>query len=343
MKNKIHWAKCALRLPQLMARLGVPRESIPMRDGQSVRCPWHGKHRNGDQAPSFNVYLNGTRAKCFACDFNIDGPEFVKRWLALDIGDALKKFTSFATVAIASGAATTTLPEHRKPKKLSMPRLWQFSVENAKQVSAVRKISEAAVAWACSEQVLFFATVCGHPSWLLTDAELKIAEARRMNGEHYPAVPPLSQRKAHTMHGSSKAWPLGTALLRRYPQIKKVMLVEGGPDFLAAFHFLHHFGVRDVLPVAMLGRGAGKLGGIDPGALCLLGGKRVRIYVHADLDGGGIRSAMAWATQLQAHGCAVDYCTFNGLLRADGSPAKDLNDMTSLHQGSHFNFSNLLP
>ena len=343
MKNNLYGAKCALRLPQLMARLGVPRESIPSRDGQSVRCPWHHKHRNGDLNPSFNVYKGGTRAKCFTCDFNIDGPEFIQRWLALTKGDAFKKFTDFATIAIASGAATTTLPVHRKPKELSMPRLWRFNEENSKQLSAVRQISEAAIAWACSEQVLFFATVCGHPSWLLTDDELKIAEARRMNGEHYPAVSPLSQRKAHTMHGSCKAWPLGTALLRRYPQVKKVMLVEGGPDFLAAFHFLHHFGVRDVVPIAMLGRSAGKSGGIDPGALCLLAGRRVRIYPHADADGGGIHSAMAWATQLQAHGCAVDYFVFHGLLRADGVPAKDLNDITSLHQENNFNLSNLLP
>ncbi|WP_397382530.1 hypothetical protein [Prosthecobacter sp.] len=343
MKTNLYGAKCALRLPQLMTRLGVPRESIPMRDGQSVRCPWHREHRNGDLNPSFNVYRNGTRAKCFTCDFNIDGPEFVQRWLSLNKRDAFKKFTDIAGAVPTSGSATISLPALQKPQELSMPRLWPFTEENMKQLSAVRRISEAAIAWACSQQVLFFASVCGQPSWILTDSERKIAEARRLNGEYYPSLPPLSQRKAHTVYGSSKAWPLGTSLLRRYPQIRKVMLVEGGPDYLAAFHFLHHFGVRDVVPVAMLGRGAGKSGGIDPGALCLLAGKRVRIYPHADADGGGIRSAMAWHAQLRVHGCDVDYFTFHGLLRADGAPAKDLNDMTSLHQNTHFNFSNLLP
>ncbi len=343
MKNNLYRAKCALRLPQLMARLGVPRESIPTRDGQSVRCPWHREHRNGDLNPSFNVYKSGTRAKCFTCDFNVDGPEFVQRWYSLNKRDAFKKFTDIAGAVLTSGSATISLPALQKPQELSMPRLWQFTEENSKQLSAVRRISEAGIAWACSQQVLFFATVCGQPSWLLTDSERKIAEARRLNGEYYPSLPPLSQRKAHTVYGSSKAWPLGTSLLRRYPQIQKVMLVEGGPDYLAAFHFLHHFGVSDVVPIAMLGRTAGKSGGIDPGALCLLGGKRVRIYAHTDVDGGGMRSAIAWATQLRAHGCSVDYFNFNGLMRADGVPAKDLNDMTSLNQESQIHISNLLP
>ena len=338
MHHDISRAKCALPIPQLMMRLGVPRDSIPTRDGQAVRCPWHNKHRHGDRHPSFSIYHNGTRSKCFTCDFNLDGPAFVARWLSLSKGDAFRKYN-----ALASGIAPIARPQLRIPQQLSLPKLWPINETDRSQLSAVRRISEAAISWACNLDVLHFAIVCRQPSWLLTDPARKIAESRRLNGEHYPASPTLDSRKAHTIQGSCKAWPLGVALLQRYPEIRAIMLVEGGPDYLAAFHFLHLYGMRDVMPVAMLGRSVGKFSGIEPEALRLLAGKRVRIYPHADADGGGMKGAQDWASQLRLHGCAVDYFQFNGLQGADGSPAKDLNDLTSLLPGYQRNFSNLLP
>jgi hypothetical protein len=77
----------------------------------------------------------------------------------------------------------------------------------------------------------------------------------------------------------------------------------------------------------MLGRGTGAK--IDPAALELMRGRRVRIYPHNDADGGGVKGARQWAAQLHAVGCTVDLFEFSDLQRADGTPIKDLNDCTT--------------
>ncbi|WP_395753947.1 CHC2 zinc finger domain-containing protein [Prosthecobacter sp.] len=194
-------------------------------------------------------------------------------------------------------------------------------------VADTRHITPEAVSLALALRTLTFAIVQGFRCWLLTDAEGRIAEARRLDGKAFPAAGPLGRRKAHTLRGSRKSWPLGAAVLRRVPDFKTLLLVEGGPDYLAALHFAHELQRWDVLPVAMLGRGTGTR--MDAAALQLMRGRRVRIYPHADADGGGLQSARMWAVQLHTAGCAVDTFDFSELRRTDGKPVKDLNDCTT--------------
>ena len=53
-------------------------------------------------------------------------------------------------------------------------------------------------------------------------------------------------------------------------------------------------------------------------------GKRVRIF--ADADGPGLQAEGRWWHQLEAAEARVDGYSFEGLLRSDGKPVKDLND-----------------
>ena len=78
-----------------------------------------------------------------------------------------------------------------------------------------------------------------------------------MDGLIFPALGDLAERKAHTLRGSCKSWPVGVAVLQKRPHIRAVLLVEGGPDYLAALHLCLERKVHDALPVAMLGRGTG--------------------------------------------------------------------------------------
>ena len=120
--------------------------------------------------------------------------------------------------------------------------------------------------------------------------------------------------------------------MQQYQCITSIMILEGGPDLLAAYHFLLRLGIRNVLPVAMLGASAGRHG-INPRALQLLRGKHVRIYPHNDPSGSG---ALAnWLPQIVKAGCTVSRASFAGIMRPDGTPANDLNDLTSRLPGSH--------
>ena len=53
-------------------------------------------------------------------------------------------------------------------------------------------------------------------------------------------------------------------------------------------------------------------------------GKHVRIF--ADADEPGLEAEGQWWSQLEAAGARVDGYSFEGLLRSDGAPVKDLND-----------------
>jgi hypothetical protein len=60
-------------------------------------------------------------------------------------------------------------------------------------------------------------------------------------------------------------------------------------------------------------------------ALACLQGKRARIF--ADNDAPGIKAAARWAAQLQTADVRVDGYSFEGLVRNDGAPVNDLNDL----------------
>jgi hypothetical protein len=164
--------------------------------------------------------------------------------------------------------------------------------------------------------------VCGYASIILLDQSGRCMEARRLDNLHYSATGDLSERKAHTIRGSQKAWPVGILPNRHYlRRCELIALVEGGPDYFAALHFAHVFGKSGIVPAAVLSRA---VHGFHPASNELFRGKRVRIFPHHDTDGGCERSAINWGHQLRQLGCQVDFFTFEDL------PAKDLNDCSKL-------------
>lgn len=168
------------------------------------------------------------------------------------------------------------------------------------------------------------------PSWVATDDTRHVCEYRRIDGERYP-MKDGDGIKAYSTAG--KSWPLGAAEMG---QRKCVMLVEGGPDMLAAYHFLWGFEMlRHVAVVCMLGAA----NRIADEALPHFHGTRVRIIMDEDTekkiktaDGermikAGAEAAARWTQQLTMAGAAVEVFSLRGLTRADGQAVKDLNDL----------------
>ncbi len=331
-------------IPALKERLLIPevwqRLRLEGQPGASCRSPFR-----PDKNPSFSISKDGRRWKDFATGAGGDVIDFIATARQISTGEALKVFLELAGVPVAVKSrspqaaasaqsatfkekATALLPplpaEH--PDGIRVP-LQSGREEDRLLLAESRHLTPEAVSLALALRTLTIAIVQGYRCWLLTDAEERLAEARRLDGMPFPECGPLGRRKAHTLRGSRKSWPLGAAVLRRVPDFRTLLLVEGGPDYLAALHFAHELERWDVLPVAMLGRGTGAK--IDPVRLELMRGRRVRIYPHADADGGGVQSARQWAAQLHAKGCEVDFFEFSRLHRSDGTPIKDLNDCTT--------------
>ena len=179
--------------------------------------------------------------------------------------------------------------------------------------------------------MLYFATLKGHRAFVLTDDARLAAQARRLDGQRWEHI----GAKAWTLPGSWAAWPVGLGTGAAYPSFT---LCEGGPDLLAALHFIHKAGAETlVFPLALLGASQR----IHEDALPILAGKRVRIFPHA--DPAGTKAANRWAAQLEAVGADVDCFSFAGLRKADGSPVGDLNDATQIHPEDAHELEGLLP
>jgi hypothetical protein len=155
---------------------------------------------------------------------------------------------------------------------------------------------------------------------MITDRERRNAQFRRMDGQ--PFAVHSAKVKALTAPGSCAAWPIGASDAMR---AARLVLVEGGGDFLAAYHFAHIEGtLAAVQPVAMLGAAQR----IDSNALPLFAGKAIRIFPH--LDGAGAGAALRWERQLRAAGLDAHCFDLVNLARDDGQAVKDLNDLTRI-------------
>lgn len=328
MRHDLQALKASVTIADVWQRLGLP--GAP---GKSCRSPFR-----ADRTPSFSVHSEGQLWKDFGTGEGGDVIDFIACACGLESQEATRRFLAIAGVPVtvpsprAQGSSSDTL---------KLPALRRGSMREIEAVAQSRRLRVDAVSLARSLPTLAFADVCGYPCWILTDAARRIAEARRIDGKPFPPTGTLGERKAHTLKGSSKAWPAGVAVLRTLSSFRALMIVEGGPDYLAALHFACASEKWDVLPVAMLGRSAGMQ--MNAEALALMCGRRVRIYPHADADGGGVTCARVWAEQLHAHGCNVDLYDFRGLMRRDGRAVKDLNDAAVIAPAQEHELSDILP
>jgi hypothetical protein len=306
------------------------RLGLPGRPARHCKSPFR-----PDRTPSFSIFAGGRRWKDFGTGEGGDVIDFIGAACGLAKGEAVRRFLGLVGVALPlrepggrrdglTGRAAKHDAAEGVRGPLALPTVHRGTAAELGAVARVRGLGPDAPGLADALGTLVFGEVCGFPCWILTDEARRVAEARRLDGLPFPPVGPLGERKAHTIRGSCKAWPVGVTALRRLPRVRSVMLVEGGPDYLAALH-LSMMQDASALPVALLGRATG--GRIDPQALALLAGRRVRIYPHADADGGGLTASEKWAAQLHAAGCEVDVATLCG---RNGVDVKDLNDAVRL-------------
>lgn len=334
LREEIDGAKKRLPLPALLERLGLAECAH-----KTARCPLH-----EDLSPSFSVFCGaqGWRWKCHAGCGEGDEIDFLEKHNGTTRAEAIRCFLELAS---GSTALPSPSPSPQKAAAESCgpilpPDASPGTFADWQELAALRKIAVIAPATAAQHLgTLLFGTVCGCRSWILTDCRRLCAEARRMDGKLFTAVGNLGERKAHTIKGSMKAWPVGLAVRTFKPSDFRALLgVEGGPDYLAALDFTLH-AHANCLPIAFLGAGAG--GVIHPDALRLLRTRRIRLYPHT--DSSGATAARKWARQIAANGATVDAFSFCGLRKADGSPVKDLNDCTQIHIEDAGELGGLLP
>lgn len=315
--RKIDVLKRTLPLPELLVRLGLFAKTP---GPGNHKCPLHREVKGAafslSRCGDFWLWnCNG------ACRIGGDEVTLIERHLGLPRWGAIQHYAGLCGAAFEERRAPVDEGERRVRFPEDLRRGNRSELET---VAAQRKLDFWAVASMQQCGVLRFGTVCGEPSWIVTDQSGHCGEARRMDGTPFVASGRLGARKTHTLPGSSKGWPVGLLLDGPWTEhFQRLLWVEGSGDLAAGYHFAVPAG--NWLPVAILGASVKQL---HPEAAQWLRGKQVRLVPHVDVAG---RAAMdRWAVLLHGLGCAVDTFELEGLRRADGSPVNDLNDCTDL-------------
>lgn len=208
----------------------------------------------------------------------------------------------------------TWLRLQRDMRPCTMAELTQIAeLRKIPAVAGLELASRAGQLW--SAEVRDGSYLC--PSWILTDGSRHNAQARKIDGSKFEFLG-HKPCKAKTITGCEAGWPVGITEARDKPDI---FLVEGGPDFLAAWHLIWLIEkISTTSPVAMFGIS----NSIHAAALPMFANKNVRIFPHNDPDLTGMNGAIRWRSQLLEAGArAVDFFDF----RPEGN--KDLNDLVT--------------
>ena len=303
-------AKDRLTIPSLWARLGLPGKPA-----KSCRSPFR-----EDRKPSFSIFDNGRKWKDHATGEGGDAADFVAHALGVSPKEGCRKLIEFAggfrpyvpAPRPISRAAVASNSE-RAAKRAGWPPLEEPTGAEIAAIAGLRGLSVEGVSLAAERGLLWCCESREGRAWVVTDSSRRNAQGRLLSGKAWAAG-----MKARTLPGSVAAWPVGLPESRPFPVIA---LVEGGPDLLAALHLSWIAGAEArIAPVAMLGASLS----LPAEALSDFAGKRVRLF--PDADEAGQTAGARWAAQLLAAGVNVDRYCFDGLVRADGEPVKDLND-----------------
>ena len=272
-----------------------------------------------DRSPSFSVCKNGTRFKDFGTGESGDVFDLVARVRGCDSAAAIAWVKEHLNIT-----PTQKPTEFTKARSNLPPPLREGTSEELRELSNHRGFAVEALKLAQQRGFLYFTRLWGLPAWCITDVRRQLHEFRRLDSGAWLAYGRLQKRKAHCI-GAGKDWPIGT---KESAPFSKIVMTEGSPDLLAAFHFILIEGKEQTIaPVAILGASNHRLA---PDALAHFENKSVCIYPHA--DEAGQKALPIWAKQLKAAGAArVMAFNLSGLKLVDGSTGKDLAEIGRAH------------
>jgi hypothetical protein len=315
---------------QLLGLTGKP--------SKSCKSPW----RN-EKNPSFSVFAEGRKFYDFSTHERGDVVEFIEKALGLSKSEAAKKLIAMANTC-NGGTSGFTLPRRpiapRPTPASAKPASLDVRKPTAAELVVIgkqRNLPESYGGYpgleiAVQRGLLWVGEVYDHadkrdvPAWIVTDDSRVNAQARRMDGKPWTTAQgePI---KSKTLPGFKATWPIGAANLGT---AMNVILTEGPPDMLAAFTAVFMSSGQSLAAVNSIGFACvtGANQELHPDSLAHFKGRRVRIVPDNDEKGMGAKGAAKWTTQLTKAGAIVDWFELTGLTKADGSPAKDLNEVT---------------
>lgn len=332
MQHLIQDAKQALPMPDLWRKLGWPGEPK-----KSCRRPYAPEDTR-DKGSVFQHQSGAWLFHDFVSGDNFEEVALLARVEGLNNGDACRRFIELSGVknrqrihsqpmpqtSENSGSLPNTGEISSRPRtRPSIGKLEPFTHYDVERVAVLRGIDPVAVHLAANEGLLWKGEKLGHESWVITDNSRWNAQFRRFDGQPYYLGAIGKEVKTLGVKGGWAAWPVGISAICEFKKrFHRVLIVEGMPDMLAGFQVIAETGFLAEATVICM-TGSSML--VPDFCLPFFNGLRVRIF--ADADTAGQSAAVRWHEQLAAVGAVVDAFDLAGLLRADGQPVKDLNDV----------------
>lgn len=331
-------AKARFTVPTLWTALDLP--GTPPRNGAAGHSPFR-----QDRRPSFSIFDDGKAFKDHATGEAGDVVDFLSLARGCDKSAAARELIALAgsprpILAPMARPAVNPLPSPSPATAKPAPGGPAFPSDlrapTADELDALAKLRQLP-----GTEGLEGAAAAGHlfvgmlPDlregstedwhrvrvWIVTDSTRRNAQARRMDGEPWYC---LGMAKARTLRGSQASWPIGAAETANWD---RVLIAEGGPDFLSLWHAIAVTGAHDCTPVAMLGATQT----IHPDAAPYFLGKDVTLFPHVDNAGDAAKDA--WAAQLYTAGARiVRFVDLAALL--SGRDGKDLNDLLTMEEAA---------
>ena len=298
-------------MPVLLRKLGLGAYAKP-----SCRSPLR-----ADQSASWGIFQHASHW-FFKDHGNGDSGDEVTLIARLNNWDVQRDFQRIVKSYEATAAkedvssvspASATIHQSSTPPILS--HFTTGTADQLKRLSLLRSFSMEGLQLAAANGFLMFGHKFNFEVYGVKDQSGLLGEVRRLDGQLFAGSGSTPAHKSHTLKGSTKSWPLG---IIEAGSTTKIALVEGLPDFLACFDFLHREGKPGVVsPVAMLAASVS----IDEQALSLFADKQVRLFPH--YDQAGVEAAKRWAAQLNKVAASIDCFLFSQF--ADTKDLADLN------------------
>ncbi len=307
-------------------------------------CPFH-EERSGSF--SMRMARDGWRGHCFGCGWDGSVFDLVMGLRGCDFAGAVEVLGGMlglpreAVPRISSGGVVRRPREAEVRRKPWLPRLEVPTAAELEQLAGLRGLQVAGlkaavgtgVLWATDWPWRWDGTARRHVraadavrSWVVTDDSRWTAQYRRLDGGLYEIGGDGGEaRRSKSWSTRNVAWPVGCGNLG---SVGRVVLVEGSPDVLAAFHFLRGWGLLGSVGVCGV---LGASNRLAEEAMGCFKDREVRIFAHADVARDGRRSGweggLRWQSQLAEAGASVSVANLEGLVRRSGERVKDVNDL----------------
>ena len=288
--------------------------NLPGKPGKSCKAP----HRE-DRSPSFSVYENGNRFKDFGTGENGDVVVFISIVLGITESVACKELIKLASGEKLPFTVLAHSPKDKKTeeKDLNFSKYLRLGSEDELyQLAELRGIGFQGIKLAQDRGHLRFSSNKADTLWTLADIGGAFRQDRLLSGSR---IRLKDGNKVKTRTLGKLKHPLGLTEIGPY---KYVLLVEGGPDFLAANYLITQSKQEDLFGVIAM---FGAYQEFSREQARNLKGKRVRVFPH--MDEAGIKGAKNWSSSLRYVGVDTDIYDFDKTKSNDGNLITDLNDL----------------